>query len=178
VIAANKADRVAPSSVADLGGRLLPLPMVPTCAEAELVLRRAARAGLVRYSPGSASFEVVNAENLNPAQRKALDEIAGIIAKYGSTGVLQALESMVFGRLKQIVVFPVEDEVHWTDSKGRVLPDAFLVPAETPARAMAYRVHSDLGENFIRAIDGRTHRALAADHPMEDGAVVRIVARR
>jgi ribosome-binding ATPase len=52
------------------------------------------------------------------------------------------------------------------------------VPAETPARALAYRVHTDLGENFIRAIDGRTHRALASDHPLAPNSVVRIVARK
>ncbi|MHB8351846.1 MAG: TGS domain-containing protein, partial [Thermoplasmata archaeon] len=70
------------------------------------------------------------------------------------------------------------DETRWTDSRGRVLPDAFLVPAGTPVREVAYRVHSELGENFIRAIDGRTHRALGADQPVAPGAVLRIVARR
>ena len=89
-----------------------------------------------------------------------------------------ALERMVFERLGQMVVFPVEDEQRWTDGQGRVLPDALLVPVHTPARAVAYRVHTDLGENFIRAIDGRTHRALGAEHPLEPGSVVRIVSRR
>ena len=117
-------------------------------------------------------------ERLNAAQQRALEEIQRLMREFGGTGVQRALETMVFDRLRQIVVYPVEDEVHWTDSRGRVLPDAFLVPAETPARTMAYKVHSDLGEHFIRAIDGRTHRALAADHPLENGAVVRIVARK
>jgi ribosome-binding ATPase len=107
-----------------------------------------------------------------------LAEIRTVVETWGSTGVQQALEKMIYDRLQMIVVYPVEDETHWTDSKGRVLPDALLVPADTPTRAVAYRVHSDLGENFIRAIDGRTHRALAADHPLGPNAVVRIVARR
>jgi ribosome-binding ATPase YchF (GTP1/OBG family) len=85
---------------------------------------------------------------------------------------------MVFERLGQMVVFPVEDEQRWTDSRGRVLPDALIVPMHTPARALAYRVHTDLGEHFIRAIDGRSHRALGAEHPLEPGSVVRIVARK
>ena len=178
LIAENKADRIGPDAATELAGRLQPLPAVPTCAEAELVLRRAARAGLVSYIPGASGFTITDPNRLNGAQLKALDEIATILARFGSTGVQQALEKMVFDRLHQIVVFPVEDEVHWTDSKGRILPDALLVPAQTPARAMAFRVHSDLGEGFIRAVDGRTHRALAADHPLENGAVVRIVARR
>ncbi|MCI4360666.1 MAG: redox-regulated ATPase YchF, partial [Thermoplasmata archaeon] len=80
--------------------------------------------------------------------------------------------------LGQMVVFPVEDEQRWTDTRGRMLPDALILPLHTPARAMAFRVHSDLGENFIRAIDCRTHRAMAADHPLDPGSVVRIVARK
>jgi ribosome-binding ATPase YchF (GTP1/OBG family) len=178
VAAANKSDRTTPASIAELTERLRPIPVVATGAEAELTLRRAARAELVEYVPGEATFRVRSPERLNAAQQRALDEIQRMMREFGGTGVQRALETMVFDRLRQIVVYPVEDEIHWTDSRGRVLPDAFLVPAETPARTMAYKVHSDLGEHFIRAIDGRTHRALAADHPLENGAVVRIVARK
>jgi ribosome-binding ATPase YchF (GTP1/OBG family) len=85
---------------------------------------------------------------------------------------------MVFERLHQIVVYPVEDETHWTDGRGRLLPDALLVPADTPARGVAYRVHTDLGDHFVRAIDGRTHRALGADQPVSPNAVIRIVSRK
>jgi ribosome-binding ATPase len=178
VAAANKSDRTTPASIAELAERLRPIPVVATGAEAELTLRRAARAELVEYAPGEATFRVRSPERLNAAQQRALAEIHRMMREFGGTGVQRALETMVYDRLHQIVVYPVEDEIHWTDSRGRVLPDAFLVPAETPARTMAYKVHSDLGEHFIRAIDGRTHRALAADHPLENGAVVRIVARK
>jgi ribosome-binding ATPase YchF (GTP1/OBG family) len=178
VVVANKCDRATPETLEKLRGGLDDLPAVATCAEAELTLRRAGRAGLVDYVPGAASFRIREPERLSAPQRRALDEVDTIVRRWGSTGVQAALETMVFERLHYIPVFPVEDETHWTDSKGRVLPDVFLVPAETPVRALAYRVHSDLGENFIRAIDGRTHRALAADHPLVAGAVIRIVARR
>ena len=178
LVVANKCDRAPPESIEGLREKLPQMPVVPTCAEAELTLRRAGRAGLVDYVPGSSSFNLLDPTRLSAPQRHALDEVHTILARWGSTGVQTALESMVFERLRYIPVFPVEDENHWTDSKGRMLPDVFLVPAETPVRALAYRVHSDLGENFIRAIDGRTHRALAADHPLTAGAVVRIVARR
>ncbi len=178
LVAANKCDRVDPAQAASLGERLAPVPVVPTAADAELTLRRATRAGLVEYRPGDPKFAVPSGARLSDAQRRALDGIAALLARWGSTGVQAALERMVFDRLAQIAVFPVEDEARWTDSKDRVLPDAFLVPSGTTARALAYRVHSDLGENFIRAIDGRTHRALGADHPLEAGSVVRIVARK
>jgi ribosome-binding ATPase YchF (GTP1/OBG family) len=177
-VAWNKADRTTPAALAALADRIAPVPSTPTSAEAELTLRRAQRAGLVQYAPGAATFEVTDAERLNAGQKRALDEIRGILRTWGSTGVQSALERLVFDGLHQIVVFPVEDEQKWTDSKGRVLPDAFLVPAGTAVRAFAYRIHTDLGENFLKAVDARTHRALAADHPLEAGAVVRVVTRR
>ncbi|HKV90502.1 MAG TPA: YchF-related putative GTPase [Thermoplasmata archaeon] len=177
-VAWNKCDRIRPEAVSELAGRIAPIPSLATSAEAELTLRRADRAGLVRYVPGSATFEVPDAQRLTEGQRRALAEIRTILAAWGTTGVQAALENLVFGGLHEIVVFPVEDEHRWTDSKDRVLPDAFLVPAGTPARAFAYRIHSDLGENFLKAIDARTHRALAADSPLAPGAVVRVVTRR
>jgi ribosome-binding ATPase len=177
-VALNKCDRVTPERAQELARELSRIPAKPTSAEAELTLRRAARAGLVTYSPGDPDFQVSDPSRLSPAQAKALEELHSLLRRWGSTGVQPLLETMVFDRLHQVVVFPVEDETHWTDSKGRVLPDAFLVPAGTPVRAVAYRVHTDLGEHFIRAVDGRTHRALAADHPVDAGAVIRIVARR
>ena len=177
-VALNKCDRIPTERAEELVGGMSPIPAVPTSAEAELTLRRATKAGLVSYSPGDTDFQVPDPSRLSPAQAKALEDLRALLRRWGSTGVQKLLESMIFERLHQVVVFPVEDETHWTDSKGRVLPDAFLVPAGTPVRAVAYRVHTDLGEHFIRAIDGRTHRALAADHPVDPGSVLRIVARR
>lgn len=178
LVAANKCDRATKERSEALQQAVDPIPVVATAADAELTLRRAARAGLVSYRPGDPTFSVSEPSRLSTAQARALEGIRSIFSLWGSTGVQQAFERMVFDRMRMIVVYPVEDETHWTDGKGRVLPDALLVPANTPTRAVAYRVHTDLGENFIRAIDGRTHRALAADHPLGPNSVVRIVARR
>ncbi|MGI0130615.1 MAG: YchF-related putative GTPase [Thermoplasmata archaeon] len=178
LVAANKCDRSSKEAADLLAEKVAPIPSVPASAEAELTLRRAARAGLVDYAPGDPSFTVRDPARLTVGQRKALDDVHAIVTNWGSTGVQSALESMVYERLHQVVVYPVEDETHWTDSQGRVLPDALLVPAGTPASEVAYRVHTDLGKNFVRAIDGRTHRALAADHPVEPNSVIRIVARK
>ncbi len=177
-VALNKCDRITRDRAEELSGAVAPVASTPTSAEAELTLRRAARAGFISYAPGDSGFKVPDASRLSAAQDQALHELSGLLQRWGGTGVQRSLESEVFDRLHQVVVFPVEDETHWTDSRGRVLPDAFLVPAGTPVRAVAYRVHTELGEHFVRAIDGRTHRALAADHPVESGAVLRIVARR
>ena len=178
LVAANKSDRALPEAATSLATAIDPIPVVPTASDAELLLRRAARAGLIGYRPGDPSFEVGDPKRLSSAQAKALEEVRAVLARWGSTGVQPALERMVYERLGRIVVYPVEDETRWTDGQGRVLPDALLVPASTTARALAYRVHTDLGENFIRAIDGRTHRALGADQPVGPNAVIRIVARK
>jgi len=178
LVAANKADKATRAQGLALTEAVRPLPVVPTAADAELTLRRAARAGMVEYRPGDPSFTVRDPGRFNAAQTAALAEIRRVVEAWGTTGVQEALESTVFSRLHQMVVYPVEDETHWTDGRGRVLPDALLVPAGIPARALAYRVHTDLGEGFVRAIDGRTHRALAADHPLEPNAVVRIVSKK
>ncbi|MGA7924252.1 MAG: redox-regulated ATPase YchF [Thermoplasmata archaeon] len=178
LVAANKSDKATDEQLRALREDVKPLPVVPAAAEAELTLRRAARAGVIDYTGGDPTFHVTQPDRLNAAQLHALEEVRRVVERFHGTGVQLALESMVFQRLHQIVVFPVEDDVRWTDSQGRVLPDAFLVPAGTPARAVAYRVHTDLGENFIRAIDARTHRVLGADHPLEPGAVVRFAARK
>ncbi|MCI4348455.1 MAG: YchF-related putative GTPase, partial [Thermoplasmata archaeon] len=177
-VALNKCDRISTERAVELAAGIAPIPAVATSAEAELTLRRATKGGLVSYAPGDAEFQVPDPSRLSAAQARALEELRALLRRWGSTGVQRLLESMIFERLHQVVVFPVEDETHWTDSNGRVLPDAFLVPAGTAVRTVAYRVHTDLGEHFIRAIDGRTHRALAADHPVEPGSVLRIVARR
>jgi ribosome-binding ATPase YchF (GTP1/OBG family) len=78
--------------------------------------------------------------------------------------------------LKLIVVYPVEDETHLTDKEGRILPDAHLMEIGSTAKDLAYKVHTDLGDHFIRAIDARTKRIIGADYELRDGDVIRIVS--
>jgi len=87
------------------------------------------------------------------------------------------VEEAVYKLLDLVVVFPVEDETHWTDKKGNVLPDAFLVPRGSTAVDVAFKVHTELGTHFIRAIDGRTKMVVGRDHPIRDGDVIKIVAK-
>ena len=42
---------------------------------------------------------------------------------------------------------------------------------------LANAVHTDLGEGFIRAIDGRSKRALGRDYVLKHLDVIKIVAR-
>lgn len=176
IISANKADRADKENIK----RLIDLKdyiVIPTSAEYELALRRAAKAGLIEYEYGAGEFRILKPEDLNNAQKKALDKIQSFLNEFGSTGVQKVIENAVFRLLDLITVYPVEDETHWTDHNGNVLPDAYLLPKGSTAKDLAYRVHTDLGDNFIRAIDARTGRVIGHDHELKDGDVIKIVAR-
>ena len=177
MIAANKSDTPeAEPNIGRIGQR--GYIVVPTCSEAELVLRRAAGKGLIDYIPGDSKFTILKPESLNEQQKKALEKIAAVMKKWGSTGVQQVVDKAVYELLKLIVVYPVDDEAKLMDKKGNVLPDAFLVPKGTTAREFAYIIHSDLGESFLHAIDARTKRRLGEGHELRDGDVVRMVSTK
>ena len=153
--------------------------VVPCCAEAELALRRAAEKGLIRYLPGDPDFEVLEPSKLKPEQARALEVIRErVLAKYGSTGVQQAINSAYFDLLGAITVYPVEDPEKLCDHQGRVLPDAYVVPRGTTARQLAYMIHTELGESFIYAIDARTKKRLGEDYVLKDGDVISIVSAK
>ncbi len=148
----------------------------PTMAETELALKKAAAGGMIDYTPGDESFSIKDGVNLNEAQKKALDFMNDKISMYKGTGVQECLETATFAMLDQITVYPVEDENKYTDHFGRVLPDAFLMPRGSTAKDLAYRVHTDLGDKFIRAVNAKTKRTVGADYILQDGDVIRIVA--
>ncbi|MBN3037271.1 MAG: redox-regulated ATPase YchF [Candidatus Diapherotrites archaeon] len=171
-VAANKMD--LPSASAGLEalnatGRFV----VPTCAEAELALRRAAQKGLIRYVPGASSFEVVG--GVPEQQGKALGFIASLLGQFGGTGVQELVDKVVYDFLGLIVVYPVEDETHWCDKKGNVLPDAFLLPNGSTALDLAKKVHTEVAEKMKGAVDCRTRRKIGKDHVLRNNDVVRIL---
>ena len=176
IVAANKCD-IAPDENIKRLESLDDKIVVPTSAEAELALRRAAKSGLISYDVGDDYFEILDESKLNADQLKGLEFMDGVLKKFGSTGIQRCVEEAVFNLLDMMVVYPVEDENKWTDKDGRVLPDAYLLPRGSNAKDLAYEVHTDLGDNFIRAIDGRTKRVLGADHELKDGDIITIVAR-
>lgn len=180
-VAANKADVAEPGAwdalaakVESEGGILL-----PTSADSELALRRAAKAGFIDYPPGAQQFSLtdVGESNLNEAQRKGLASLGERMERLGGTGLVELVSRIVRERLDRIVAYPVQDEGHWTDGDGRVLPDALLIQRGTSAKGLAYAVHSDLGDGFIRAVDGRTGRVIGAEHELNDNDVIKIVAK-
>ena len=174
IIAMNKAD-IAPAGNIELVKKIADKAIV-TLSEAELALKKANAAGLVDYEAGSGSFEIKNNEKLNDGQRKALDLISNNMKIHGGTGVQNCLETAVFEILDMITVYPVEDEGKYTDHFGRVLPDAFLMPRGSTAKDMAYRVHTELGDKFIRAVNAKTKRTVGHDYVLLDGDVIKIIS--
>ncbi len=173
VYAANKAD-LAPLGVFD---RFVNRTIVPCMADMELALRRATESGLIHYRLGAGTFEVTSASSLSDAQQKALNHMHAKLQTMGGTGLARLLDTVLFDHLNRIVVYPVQDETHWVDGEGRVLPDAFVVPQGMHAKALANHVHTDLGAGFIRGVDGRTRRVVGADHELADGDVLKIHAK-
>ena len=174
-VAANKADKTG-NSVSELativetqGGKL-----ILTSAEAELALRRASLTGLIDLNPENSNFVITDSgENkLSIEQRNALENISQTLSNLPGDGLLGLLSSVVFDRLNRRVAYPVQDDSHWVDGDGNILPDAILVPEGTTAKGLAYAVHSDLGDGFIRATDAKNGRVIGADYEIRNGDVI------
>jgi len=150
--------------------------VIATSAESELALVNAARSGLISYVSGDSTFEILKKDELNDNQIKALEYIQNnILDVYGSTGIQKALNQAIFDLLNMIVVYPVSDEHKFTDQKGNVLPDAFLVPKGSNPREFAYIIHTDIGDKFMHAVDARKNMRIASDYELCDGDIIRIV---
>ena len=176
IIAMNKSDIAPPENLDKL--RKMGDGAVPTLAETELALKKANAAGLIEYVPGDPGFSIKPGIALNEGQKKALDYMADKMKKYNGTGIQTCLEECVFKILDLIAVYPVEDDAKYTDHFGRVLPDCFLVKRGSTAKDLAYRVHTDLGDKFIRAVNAKTKMTVGANYILQDGDVIRIVANK
>jgi hypothetical protein len=176
VIAANKIDLAD----ADKNLELLKqehIEFIPISSASELALKKAARSGFIKYIPGRNNFEI-SSKTLDKRQITGLEYIKkNVLMRYGHTGVQYLLNKVIFDILKMIVVFPVENESKLTDSKGNVLPDAYLVKNTTTIKELAYKIHTDIGDNFICGIDVRTKKRLNAEHILKNGDIISIMSR-
>jgi len=174
MLVGNRVDEAPDALVENLRGRGVRF----ATSAGELALRNAAAAGIVRYLPGDPAFSVLKPETLNPAQKAGLERIAGVMKKFGGTGVQEALNHAIFSLLGLITVYPVEDEHKYADGKGRVLPDAFLLKKGSTPRDLAFRVHTEIGEGFLYAVDARTKMRVKDTHELRDRDVIKIVSTR
>jgi ribosome-binding ATPase YchF (GTP1/OBG family) len=152
--------------------------VIPSSAEAELALRRAAEKKLIEYRPGDPDFKILQSDKLSAGQIKALEVIREQITKHGSTGVQEAINTAYFKLLNMITVYPVEDVEHLTNHNGQVLPDVYLVPQGTTAHQFAYIIHTELGESFLYAINAKDKRRIGEDTMLKDREVISIVSTK
>jgi ribosome-binding ATPase YchF (GTP1/OBG family) len=151
--------------------------VLPASSDAELALRRAEQQGYVEYVPGEEIFRVKEGKKLTSEQRDALTYVEQrVFSKWIRTGVQFALNTCVFKLMSMNTVYPVEDAEKYSDKKGNILPDVFLIPYNASISDLAAQVHTELAKTLIYAIDARTKIRLPADYKLKDRDVVTIVA--
>jgi ribosome-binding ATPase YchF (GTP1/OBG family) len=175
IIAANKADlSSAEKNISKL--KSLNRLFFPCVSEAELLLKRALQKNIIYYLPGDNNFEIKNERNLSDKQKEALMTVAKVLKKFGSTGIQNVLNHACFEILDNIIVYPVEDELKFTDKKGNVLPDARIVSKNITAKELANIIHKELGKGFLYAIDARSKQRIGADHVLKNNDIIKIVS--
>jgi len=176
IIAANKIDKKdSQTNIERLKKEFPEIYSVPCSADSELSLRQASKAGMIEYIPGDKDFKI-HEDKVNEKQKQALELIRkNVLSVYGSTGVQDVLDKAVFDFLKYIAIFPAGAKL--SDSKGNILPDCFLMPPGTTAIDFAFKLHSDIGNGFIGAVDARTKQKVGRDHVLKNRDGIEILTR-
>ena len=152
--------------------------IIPCSAESELALKEAVKHAMIKYIPGDNKLEIINEASLNDRQKKGLEFIkTNLLDKLGTTGVEDVLNKAVFELLNRIAVYPVANS-KLTDKDGNVLPDCFLVPKGINAHEFAFKVHTDIGNNFVKAINLKTKQPVAKEAPLNNNDVIEIMTSK
>ena len=63
-----------------------------------------------------------------------------------------------------------------TDKDGRVLPDAHVMNGGSTALDLARKIHSELAQGFLYAVDARTGMRLSGDYVLKNGDIIKVVS--
>lgn len=173
IIAANKIDTPNGNANLEKIKAEFDYPIVPCFADGELALREADKHGLIEYIPGEKDF--IYKKELNEKQKAAIDKIRETMDKYGSTGLQEVLNKTVFDVLEYVAIYPAGSKL--SDSKGNILPDCFLMRRGSTALDFAYRLHSDIGRDFVKAIHVKTKQAVGKDYELKMGDGLEILTK-
>jgi ribosome-binding ATPase YchF (GTP1/OBG family) len=178
IIAANKSDMPDfEKNLMNAKERFPGLLIVPCSAVSELALREASRAETIEYIPGDPDFKIIKPSEIDERKKKGLEMIKEkIFGKWKSTGVQEVLNKAVFDYLKYVYIFPGGLN-KLADSKGNVLPDCYLMPPGTTALNFAFRIHTDIGNNFVKAIDVKKRVPIGKDAVLKNGDVIEIMTK-
>ena len=153
--------------------------IVPSSADAELTLRRAANRGLIRYSPGDERFEIKDQSILTDKQKWALNFIRkDILDEYMRTGIQFAINVAVFKLLRMNAVYPVAEASKLSDKSGNVLPDVYLMKSGSTVEDLAKEIHSELAKGLLYAIDIRDGLRLPINYEIKDRDILSIISAR
>jgi len=177
LIAANKLDLGAAEKNIEKLKKEFPDYIIIGCsADFELALKEAYKKDLIEYIPGENDFKIVG--DLSDKQKQALEFIRkNVLQKFGSTGVQDTLNKAVFDLLKYIAIYPGGVN-KLADKDGNVLPDCFLLPGKSTALDFAYKLHTDFGKNFIRAINVKTKMTIGKDYALKHNDVIEIISSK
>ncbi|MFH1377118.1 MAG: redox-regulated ATPase YchF [Candidatus Woesearchaeota archaeon] len=177
IIAANKIDIPNAEENFERIQKEFPNYKIIKCSsESEVALKEAAKKELIDYTPGDNKFKIKG--NLNDKQKNALEFInKNILEKFNSTGVQDILNYIVFDLLKYIALHP-GGVSKLEDKDGNVIPDCFLMPENTTALEFAYRLHTDFGKNFIKAMDVKTKKPIGKDYKLKHLDIIEIMTRK
>jgi ribosome-binding ATPase YchF (GTP1/OBG family) len=180
VIVANKIDRENGMENLNRLKKKYLEKIIPCSALAEFFLRTYHQEKKIEYIPGSDSFRIIDIERFNQNELEGLKNIQEkIIKNFNETGVQAALNMTAFSTLNQICVYPISDINKYSDNKGNVLPDAFLLKQGTLLRDFVRdKIHTDLADQFIFGIDARTKRRLGENYELKHNDIIKIVTAK
>jgi len=178
LIVANKIDvKGADKNFERLRERYNDMIVIPASADSELTLRRAEQKNLIKYSPGSENFDILQSNELNQKQKEALNFIqSDIMGEYMHTGVQFAINVTVFKLLKMNSVYPVASPEKLSDKKGRVLPDLVLLKDGATVTDLAKEIHSDLTKGLLYAKDLRYNLRVPTNYQLRDRDVICLIS--
>ena len=178
LIVANKIDvKGADKNFERLRERYNDMIVIPASADSELTLRRAEQKKLIKYSPGSEKFDILQTNELNQKQKEALNFIqSDIMGEYMRTGVQFAINVTVFKLLKMNSVYPVASPEKLSDKKGRVLPDLVLLKDGATVTDLAKEIHSDLTKGLLYAKDLRYNLRVPTNYQLRDRDVICLIS--
>ena len=178
LIVANKIDvKGADKNFERLRERYNDMIVIPASADSELTLRRAEQKELIKYSPGSEKFDILETNELNQKQKAALDFIqSDIMGEYMRTGVQFAINVTVFKLLKMNSIYPVASPEKLSDKKGRILPDLVLLKDGATVTDLAKEIHSDLTKGLLYAKDLRYNLRVPTNYQLRDRDVICLIS--
>nr|AIF20571.1 translation-associated GTPase [uncultured marine thaumarchaeote KM3_90_G11] len=175
IIAGNKIDLAETDDYEDIkkSGR----EIIPTASEAELLLRRASENGVIQYVPGNNHYTISESKEITKQQKNALETVKKhVLDRWDTTGVQLVLNFAFFDLLDMITVYPVEDENKYRNKKGNTLPDAYLLKNGSTAKDLAFKIHSEIGNKFLYAVDARTKKRVSNDYVLKNNDIIKIVS--